>query len=297
MPSGTPCVYCSVLGTVLYRDELGMPVPTGIRSVSTNKVFNLIWDMDGIYLSNSIQTIRGCFRTVTAQNKSVTVDFDHRHLLLGGISLVAAWEEAVREKEEERERGRTLGWCCPLTAWRRLGFFTAFFAEGRRCLRPSSLLNAVDEENLGTTSPSNGEATTSSPRSYPRLSRRGEEEALATLLTEDPHQRLGAQGAPEAAFVPSSDGALDTSYFTSRYSWNPSDEQIFEASEFEDSSDNESINPIRTLFFFTLIPMLTNSYPTTSSCAANSPIFSVKFTGSKLRVVAIAEVFGGAFCH
>ncbi|RWV89363.1 hypothetical protein GW17_00048490 [Ensete ventricosum] len=206
MPSGTPCVYCSVLGTVLYRDELGMPVPTGIRSVSTNKVFNLIWDMDGIYLSNSIQTIRGCFRTVTAQNKSVTVDFDHRHLLLGGISLVAAWEEAVREKEEERERGRTLGWCCPLTAWRRLGFFTAFFAEGRRCLRPSSLLNAVDEENLGTTSPSNGEATTSSPRSYPRLSRRGEEEALAT-------------------------------------------------------------------------------------CAANSPIFSVKFTGSKLRVVAIAEVF------
>ncbi|WOL09240.1 putative serine/threonine protein kinase IREH1 [Canna indica] len=81
------------------------------------------------------------------------------------------------------------------------------------------------------------------------------------LLTEDPHQRLGAQGASEvkqhmffkdinwdtlarqkAAFVPSSDNALDTSYFTSRYSWNPSDEQIYEASEFEDSSDNGSIS-------------------------------------------------------
>ncbi|URD86110.1 hypothetical protein MUK42_27582 [Musa troglodytarum] len=46
----------------------------------------------------------------------------------------------------------------------------------------------------------------------------------------------------KAAFVPSSDSALDTSYFTSRYSWNPSDEQIYEASEFEDSSDNGSIS-------------------------------------------------------
>ncbi|KAG6494836.1 hypothetical protein ZIOFF_042598 [Zingiber officinale] len=81
------------------------------------------------------------------------------------------------------------------------------------------------------------------------------------LLTEDPHQRLGARGASEvkehmffkdinwdtlarqkAAFVPSSDNALDTSYFTSRYSWNPSDEQIYEASEFEESSDNGSIS-------------------------------------------------------
>ncbi|XP_042396544.1 probable serine/threonine protein kinase IREH1 isoform X1 [Zingiber officinale] len=81
------------------------------------------------------------------------------------------------------------------------------------------------------------------------------------LLTEDPHQRLGAEGASEvkehmffkdinwdtlarqkAAFVPSSDNALDTSYFTSRYSWNPSDEQIYEASEFEDSSDDGSIS-------------------------------------------------------
>ncbi|RRT47783.1 hypothetical protein B296_00044115 [Ensete ventricosum] len=108
------------------------------------------------------------------------------------------------------------------------------------------------------------------------------------LLTEDPHQRLGANGASEvcqatcvfqryqlghtckaegdvncnhtifciiclkltvlllpilqAAFVPSSDNAFDTSYFTSRFSWNPSDEQIYEASEFEDSSDNGSIS-------------------------------------------------------
>ncbi|CAL9067054.1 probable serine/threonine protein kinase IREH1 [Musa acuminata AAA Group] len=87
------------------------------------------------------------------------------------------------------------------------------------------------------------------------------QDLIDKLLTEDPHLRLGAQGAPEvkqhvffkdinwdtlarqkAAFVPSSDSALDTSYFTSRYSWNPSDEQIYEASEFEDSSDNGSIS-------------------------------------------------------
>ncbi|XP_024313399.1 probable serine/threonine protein kinase IREH1 isoform X2 [Brachypodium distachyon] len=81
------------------------------------------------------------------------------------------------------------------------------------------------------------------------------------FLTEDPHQRLGSNGASEvkqhpffkdvswdtlarqkAAFVPSSDSAFDTSYFTSRYSWNPSDENIYEAYEFEDSSDNGSLS-------------------------------------------------------
>jgi hypothetical protein len=46
----------------------------------------------------------------------------------------------------------------------------------------------------------------------------------------------------QAAFVPSSDSASDTSYFTSRYSWNPSDENIYEAYEFEDSSDNGSLS-------------------------------------------------------
>ncbi|KAJ8480180.1 hypothetical protein OPV22_023907 [Ensete ventricosum] len=87
------------------------------------------------------------------------------------------------------------------------------------------------------------------------------QDLIDKLLTEDPHQRLGANGASEvkqhvffkdiswdtlarqkAAFVPSSDNAFDTSYFTSRFSWNPSDEQIYEASEFEDSSDNGSIS-------------------------------------------------------
>ncbi|CAI9773699.1 unnamed protein product [Fraxinus pennsylvanica] len=81
------------------------------------------------------------------------------------------------------------------------------------------------------------------------------------LLTEDPNERLGARGAPEvkqhpffrdinwytlarqkAAFVPASESALDTSYFTSRFSWNPSDEQVYAASEFEDSSDNGSMS-------------------------------------------------------
>ncbi|RRT77434.1 hypothetical protein B296_00011207 [Ensete ventricosum] len=41
------------------------------------------------------RTIRGCFCLVVAQNKSVTINFDRRRLLLGGISLVA-----TREKEE-----------------------------------------------------------------------------------------------------------------------------------------------------------------------------------------------------
>ncbi|KAJ6888253.1 serine/threonine protein kinase IREH1 isoform X1 [Populus alba x Populus x berolinensis] len=81
------------------------------------------------------------------------------------------------------------------------------------------------------------------------------------LLTEDPHQRLGAGGASEvkqhvffkdinwdtlarqkAAFVPSSESALDTSYFTSRYSWNTSDDAIYPASDFEDSSDADSLS-------------------------------------------------------
>ncbi|XP_030541138.1 probable serine/threonine protein kinase IREH1 [Rhodamnia argentea] len=85
------------------------------------------------------------------------------------------------------------------------------------------------------------------------------QDLIDRLLTEDPHQRLGARGAWEvkqhvffkdinwdtlarqkAAFVPSSESALDTSYFTSRYSWNPSDEQFYPDSEFEDMSDADS---------------------------------------------------------
>ncbi|XP_062214799.1 probable serine/threonine protein kinase IREH1 [Phragmites australis] len=87
------------------------------------------------------------------------------------------------------------------------------------------------------------------------------QDLIDKLLTEDPHQRLGANGASEvkqhpyfkdiswdtlarqkAAFVPSSDSAFDTSYFTSRYSWNTSDENLYEAYEFEDSSDNGSLS-------------------------------------------------------
>ncbi|XP_065850238.1 probable serine/threonine protein kinase IREH1 isoform X2 [Euphorbia lathyris] len=81
------------------------------------------------------------------------------------------------------------------------------------------------------------------------------------LLTEDPNQRLGAGGAAEvkqhvffkdinwdtlarqkAAFVPSSESALDTSYFTSRYSWNGNDDNAYPASDFEDSSDSDSLS-------------------------------------------------------
>ncbi|KAK2664569.1 hypothetical protein Ddye_003143 [Dipteronia dyeriana] len=81
------------------------------------------------------------------------------------------------------------------------------------------------------------------------------------LLTEDPNQRLGAGGASEvkqhvffkdinwdtlarqkAAFVPSSESVLDTSYFTSRYSWNTPDDHGYPASESEDSSDDNSLS-------------------------------------------------------
>ncbi|KAI9101590.1 hypothetical protein K1719_023834 [Acacia pycnantha] len=81
------------------------------------------------------------------------------------------------------------------------------------------------------------------------------------LLTEDPNQRLGARGASEvkqhiffkdinwdtlarqkAAFVPSSESALDTSYFTSRYSWNASNGLVYPASDIEEYSDADSLS-------------------------------------------------------
>ncbi|CAL1369419.1 unnamed protein product [Linum trigynum] len=87
------------------------------------------------------------------------------------------------------------------------------------------------------------------------------EDIIDRLLTEDPHMRLGARGASEvkqhpffkdinwdtlarqkAAFVPSSDSALDTSYFTSRYTWNTSDDNAYPGSDFEDSSDADSLS-------------------------------------------------------
>ncbi|XP_010276971.1 PREDICTED: probable serine/threonine protein kinase IRE isoform X2 [Nelumbo nucifera] len=77
------------------------------------------------------------------------------------------------------------------------------------------------------------------------------------LLFENPIQRLGATGAREvkchaffkninwdtlarqkAAFVPSAEGAYDTSYFTSRYIWKSSDEQVCPSGyDFDDTSE------------------------------------------------------------
>ncbi|CAH1446485.1 unnamed protein product [Lactuca virosa] len=87
------------------------------------------------------------------------------------------------------------------------------------------------------------------------------QDLIDQLLTEDPNQRLGAKGATEvkqhqffrdinwhtlalqkAAFIPSFESALDTSYFTSRYMWNTSEEHGYVASETENSSDNGSIS-------------------------------------------------------
>ncbi|KAK6921270.1 Protein kinase domain [Dillenia turbinata] len=83
------------------------------------------------------------------------------------------------------------------------------------------------------------------------------QDLIDKLLTEDPYQRLGARGASEvkqhvffkdinwdtlarqkAAFVPSSESAFDTSYFTSRFSWNTADDHPYGASDFEGSSDS-----------------------------------------------------------
>lgn len=44
----------------------------------------------------------------------------------------------------------------------------------------------------------------------------------------------------QAAFVPSSESVLDTSYFTSRFSWNPSDEHVYAASEYDDSESGST---------------------------------------------------------
>ncbi|XP_022766386.1 probable serine/threonine protein kinase IREH1 isoform X2 [Durio zibethinus] len=87
------------------------------------------------------------------------------------------------------------------------------------------------------------------------------QDLIDRLLTEDPHQRLGARGALEvkqhvffkdinwdtlarqkAAFVPTSESALDTSYFTSRYSWNTSDDHAYPGSELDYSSDADSLS-------------------------------------------------------
>ncbi|CAL5364235.1 unnamed protein product [Camellia sinensis] len=80
------------------------------------------------------------------------------------------------------------------------------------------------------------------------------------LLIENPGQRLGATGAREvkqhfffkdinwdtlarqkAMFIPSAE-ALDTSYFMSRYVWNPEDENVGGGSDFDDMTETCSIS-------------------------------------------------------
>ncbi|KAL4575931.1 hypothetical protein LXL04_012018 [Taraxacum kok-saghyz] len=81
---------------------------------------------------------------------------------------------------------------------------------------------------------------------------------IDNLLIENPIQRLGATGAGEvkrhhffrnvnwdtlarqkATFIPSAE-ALDTSYFMSRYIWNPEDHHIDGGSDFDDMSEADS---------------------------------------------------------
>ncbi|XP_042494848.1 probable serine/threonine protein kinase IREH1 [Macadamia integrifolia] len=87
------------------------------------------------------------------------------------------------------------------------------------------------------------------------------QDLIDRLLTEDPNQRLGAKGVAEvkqhaffkdinwdtlarqkAAFVPASESTPDTSYFISQYSSNTSEEHVYAASEYVDSSDDASLN-------------------------------------------------------
>lgn len=77
------------------------------------------------------------------------------------------------------------------------------------------------------------------------------------LLIENPVQRLGATGAREvklhpyfknvnwdtlarqkAMFVPSTESAYDTGYFMSRYVWNPEEDHVFGASDFDYMSES-----------------------------------------------------------
>ncbi|MCH98614.1 serine/threonine protein kinase IRE, partial [Trifolium medium] len=79
------------------------------------------------------------------------------------------------------------------------------------------------------------------------------------LLNENPVQRLGATGATEvkrhaffkdinwdtlamqkAMFIPSAAESQDTSYFMSRYIWNPEDEHCAGASDFDDITETYS---------------------------------------------------------
>ncbi|KAK4837428.1 hypothetical protein QYF36_005327 [Acer negundo] len=79
---------------------------------------------------------------------------------------------------------------------------------------------------------------------------------IEKLLTENPVQRLGATGAREvkrhiffkdinwdtlarqkAMFIPAAE-ALDTSYFVSRYIWNPEDDNVFGGSDFDDMTES-----------------------------------------------------------
>ncbi|WKA06924.1 hypothetical protein VitviT2T_024802 [Vitis vinifera] len=79
---------------------------------------------------------------------------------------------------------------------------------------------------------------------------------IEKLLIENPFQRLGATGASEvkkhvffkginwdtfarqkAMFIPSAESAYDTSYFMSRYIWNPEDEHVHGESDCEDTTE------------------------------------------------------------
>ncbi|RZS01684.1 hypothetical protein BHM03_00031592, partial [Ensete ventricosum] len=82
-------------------------------------------------------------------------------------------------RRKEKEKRENLVQRHPLTASRRLGFFVAFFTEGRRRLRPKNLRTMSRMRK--TSRDCDFFATVFSSSPSPRLRQLGKEEALATL--------------------------------------------------------------------------------------------------------------------
>ncbi|RZS07377.1 hypothetical protein BHM03_00038207 [Ensete ventricosum] len=108
--------------------------------------------------------------TITARYKSVTVDFDGRRLLSGGISLVVT---SCREGRRSKRKRENLGLCRPLTARRRL--------DCQRRLQPENLGMAPRMRRTSRGGDFFAAIFASSPSPY--LRRRGKEGNIGDFLS------------------------------------------------------------------------------------------------------------------